>query len=127
MRGQIGRTPCRVADMILVRSTIRLARKLAIALALAAIECNADSADRPQSGDCAALIPGQIEELAHAKHIPGLSIAVGTAKTAPWIHGYGLGNLEGDVAVSPEHSLFRIGSTSKSLTAFGLIDRKSVV
>jgi serine beta-lactamase-like protein LACTB, mitochondrial len=49
-------------------------------------------------------------------HIPGLSVAVVENGEYEWAQGYGFADLENNVPAS-EHTLFRLASISKSLTA----------
>ncbi len=56
-----------------------------------------------------------VVELMKAKQIPGLSIAVVSRGVIVWSEGFGLADVEQDVAVSPQ-TKFRVGSVSKMLT-----------
>jgi serine beta-lactamase-like protein LACTB, mitochondrial len=58
-------------------------------------------------------------QLVDAKRIPGFSIAVGVGGTIVWSEGFGLADVEQQVAVTPL-TRFRLGSVSKMLTAAGL-------
>lgn len=49
-------------------------------------------------------------------HVPGLAVAVVEGGQYEWAQGFGLADLENNVPVS-KHTLFRLGSISKSLTA----------
>jgi serine beta-lactamase-like protein LACTB, mitochondrial len=49
-------------------------------------------------------------------HVPGLSVAVVENGEFEWAQGFGFSDLENNVPAS-EHTLFRLGSISKSLTA----------
>lgn len=49
-------------------------------------------------------------------HVPGLSVAVVENGEYEWAQGYGLADLENNVPVC-EHTLFRLGSISKPITA----------
>src|SRR4051794_37515682 len=49
-------------------------------------------------------------------HVPGLSVAVVENSEMEWASGFGFADLENNVPVS-EHTLFRLASISKSLTA----------
>ena len=51
---------------------------------------------------------------------PGLAVAVGHNGKVLWSNGYGFANIEGQVAIDPETSMFRIGSISKTLTSAAL-------
>lgn len=57
-----------------------------------------------------------MEELRNATGSPGLSAAVAVDGKVVWAEGFGLADMENQVAVSPE-SRFRLGSISKLLTA----------
>jgi len=54
-----------------------------------------------------------------ARHIPGVSVAVGVGGRVVWSEGFGFADLEHRVPVTPA-TRFRIGSISKSLTAAAL-------
>jgi serine beta-lactamase-like protein LACTB, mitochondrial len=51
-------------------------------------------------------------------HVPGVSVAVVENGEYEWARGFGLADVENNVPVS-EHTLFRLASISKSLTATG--------
>src|SRR5437763_5041339 len=51
-------------------------------------------------------------------HVPGLSVAVVEKGEYEWGQGFGLADVENNVAAT-EHTLFRLGSISKPLTAVG--------
>lgn len=53
-----------------------------------------------------------------ARHVPGLAVAVVEQSKYQWSSGFGLADLEGNVPAS-EHTLFRLASISKTLTAVG--------
>jgi serine beta-lactamase-like protein LACTB, mitochondrial len=78
-------------------------------------------------GVCAAqngkLSPGKLAKIDAAvskfmasTHVPGMSVAVVENGEYEWAQGYGFADLENNVPVS-EHTLFRLASISKSLTA----------
>ena len=54
-----------------------------------------------------------------ARHIPGVSLAVGIGGRVVWSEGFGFSDLEHRIAVTPA-TRFRVGSISKSLTAAAL-------
>ena len=58
-------------------------------------------------------------ELVKTKQIPGFSIAVGRNGTILWSEGFGLANVEQNVAVT-SLTRFRLGSVSKVITAAGI-------
>ncbi|MDG1570907.1 serine hydrolase [Robiginitalea sp. M366] len=53
-------------------------------------------------------------------HVPGLAIGVCRGNRPPVFKGYGLANLEEGLPVDPEHTVFRIASVSKPITATAL-------
>jgi serine beta-lactamase-like protein LACTB, mitochondrial len=53
-----------------------------------------------------------------SRHVPGLAVAVVEGGEYRWGSGFGFADLEGNVPAS-EHSLFRLASISKTLTAVG--------
>jgi serine beta-lactamase-like protein LACTB len=59
------------------------------------------------------------DSLRRKQDIPGLSVAVGSAKQILWAEGFGLSDVEGNVPVNPK-SRFRIGSVSKCLTSMAV-------
>jgi serine beta-lactamase-like protein LACTB len=54
-------------------------------------------------------------------HVPGLSVAVVEDGKYEWAAGFGFADLENNVPAS-EHTLFRLASISKSLTAVGAME-----
>ncbi|MDH5397205.1 MAG: beta-lactamase family protein [Cyclobacteriaceae bacterium] len=52
--------------------------------------------------------------------VPGLSASVSIDGEMVWSEGFGYADLEAKKPVDPAHTLFRIGSVSKTLTATGL-------
>ena len=54
-------------------------------------------------------------------HVPGLSVAVVEDGKYEWAAGFGFADLENNVPAS-EHTLFRLGSISKPLTAVGAME-----
>jgi len=54
-------------------------------------------------------------------HVPGLSVAVVEDGQYEWASGFGLADLENNAPAS-EHTLFRLGSISKPLTAVGAME-----
>ncbi|MGA8501812.1 MAG: serine hydrolase domain-containing protein [Candidatus Sulfotelmatobacter sp.] len=63
-----------------------------------------------------AQIDAAVSRFMATTHIPGLSVAVVENGEYEWAQGFGFADLENNVPAS-EHTLFRLGSISKSLTA----------
>ena len=61
-----------------------------------------------------------IANILDRQKIPGAMVTVVRADTVLYAGGIGLANLDEEIPVSPEH-LFRVGSVSKSFTAFGIM------
>jgi serine beta-lactamase-like protein LACTB, mitochondrial len=65
-------------------------------------------------------IEAAVSRFMASTHAPGLSLAIVEKGELEWTGGFGLADLENDVPVS-QHTLFRLGSISKSLTAVGAL------
>lgn len=63
-----------------------------------------------------AQIEAAVSKFMVSTHVPGLSVAVIENGEYEWAQGFGFADLENNVPAS-EHSLFRLGSISKPLTA----------
>src|SRR5215469_3925070 len=78
-------------------------------------------AQRPKlSPEKHALIEAAVAKFMASTHVPGLAIAVVENGEYEWGSGFGLADLESDAPAS-EHTLFRLGSISKSLTSVGAL------
>jgi len=66
-------------------------------------------------------IEAAVSKFMSATHVPGLSIAVVENGETEWASGFGFADLENNAPAS-EHTLFRLGSISKSLTATGAME-----
>ena len=64
------------------------------------------------------LIESAVARFMAAKHAPGLSVAVVEDSEYRWSGGFGFADLEGNVPAT-EHTLYRLASISKTLTAVG--------
>jgi len=80
--------------------------------------CNGASVDK-QTLDAIAdpLVRSWLKE----KHIPGLTLAIVSCGEVKKLSGYGYADLERQIAVDPQETLFRIGSVSKTLTFTALM------
>ena len=54
------------------------------------------------------------------EHIPGMAVSISKSGNLIWSQGFGYGNLEEQVEVSPKTTQFRIASISKPITALAL-------
>ena len=61
-----------------------------------------------------------VADFAESKGIPGMAVVVGVRGRLEWSHGYGVADVATSARVRPSETMFRIGSTSKTLTAFVL-------
>ena len=66
-------------------------------------------------------IVAAVSQFMGATHAPGVSIAVVENGELKWVTGFGFADLENNVPAS-EHTLFRLGSISKSLTAVAAME-----
>jgi CubicO group peptidase (beta-lactamase class C family) len=87
-----------------------------VILALAPGIC---AAQQPQlAADKRAQIETAVARLMSSTHVPGVSVAVVENGQYEWASGFGSADLENNVPAS-EHTLFRLASISKALTATG--------
>lgn len=59
-----------------------------------------------------------VTQLAKRKKFPGIAVAVAYGDNRTWSHGSGFAEIASASPIQPRSTKFRIGSTSKSLTAF---------
>jgi serine beta-lactamase-like protein LACTB len=74
--------------------------------------------DRQLSPEKRTQIEAAVSKFMSSTHVPGVSIVVVENAELEWAAGFGFADLENNVPAS-EHTLFRLGSISKSLTAVG--------
>ena len=65
-------------------------------------------------------IDKQARKLVRKDKVPGLAISIIKSDSLIFSKGYGYANLKNSIKVNPKTTLFRIGSISKSLSAYGL-------
>lgn len=79
-------------------------------------------AQQPQlSADKQHQIGAAVAKFMSSSHVPGLSVAVVENGEYEWASGFGFADLENNVPAS-EHTLFRLASISKPLTAVGAME-----
>jgi len=61
-------------------------------------------------------IDAEVSNFMATTHVPGVAVAIVENGAYEWAQGFGVADLENNVPAS-EHTLFRLGSISKSLTA----------
>lgn len=66
-------------------------------------------------------IEAAVSKFMASTHVPGLSVAVVENGQYEWASGFGFADLENNAPAS-EHTLFRLGSISKPLTAVGAME-----
>jgi serine beta-lactamase-like protein LACTB, mitochondrial len=77
------------------------------------------AAQQPQlAADKRAQIETAVAKFMSSTHVPGLSVAIVENGQSEWASGFGFADLENNVPAS-EHTLFRLASISKPLTATG--------
>lgn len=62
----------------------------------------------------------RVAAFAGSKNIPGMAVSIGVRGELAWSHAYGYADLATSSKVVADTTMFRIGSTSKALTAFAL-------
>src|SRR5580658_10472139 len=94
-----------------------------IYLYLAILVALCSAVAEPCSAQNSQLAPGKqaqidaaVSRFMASTHIPGVSVAVVENGEYEWAQGFGFADLENNVPAS-EHTLYRLGSISKSLTA----------
>jgi serine beta-lactamase-like protein LACTB len=90
---------------------------LAIVVALcSAVSARCVAQDSKLAPEKRAQIEATISKFMASTHVPGLSVAVVENGKYEWAQGFGFADLENNVPAS-EHTLYRLGSISKPLTA----------
>src|SRR6201993_1092129 len=77
--------------------------------------------DQALSPEKQAQIEAAITKFMASTHVPGVSVAVVEDGKYEWAAGFGFADLENNVPAG-EHTLFRLGSISKPLTAVGTME-----
>ncbi len=73
------------------------------------------------SSNLAKLLDPIVREQMELEHVPGASVAVVKDGSVILLRGYGFADVETQKRVDPDHTVFRIGSTSKALTGLALL------
>jgi serine beta-lactamase-like protein LACTB, mitochondrial len=93
------------------------ARRLAcLAVFSVALVCLSQAQESRISPEKRTQIEAAVSKFMSATHVPGVAIAVVEDGKLEWATGFGFADLENNVPAS-EHTLFRLASISKSLTA----------
>ena len=88
-------------------------RSLALILLVAAVS---QAQQHELSAEKRTQIEAAVSKFMASTHVPGVSVAVVENGDYEWASGFGLADVENNAPAS-EHTLFRLGSISKSLTA----------
>jgi serine beta-lactamase-like protein LACTB, mitochondrial len=95
---------------------------LIFALSLSICTSGICAAQQPQlSADKRTQIEAAVAKFMSSTHAPGVSVAVVENGQYEWASGFGFADLENNVPAS-EHTLYRLGSISKPLTAMGTME-----
>jgi len=86
-----------------------------------AVAASALAQDQKLSNDKRAAIEAAVARFMASTHVPGVSVAVVENGEYEWASGFGLADVENNSPAS-EHTLYRLGSISKSLTATGAME-----
>ena len=90
-------------------------------LALAVTACKNQNLLNSELCKTANLRPADlVNALASEKKFPGMAAAVAINEDVVWSHGYGFADIASSSPIDPDVTKFRIGSTSKTLTAYAL-------
>jgi serine beta-lactamase-like protein LACTB, mitochondrial len=92
---------------------------LSLLVVLCAIVSHAQ--EQKLSPDKRALIEAAVSKFMASTHAPGVAVAVVENGEYEWANGFGFADLENSVPAT-EHTLFRMGSISKPLTAVGALE-----
>ena len=109
--------------------SISRARALACAIVLAASYGGRDLGAQPASTSSRTgndttlqrIVDGIVRPLLDAEHIPGAAVTIARDGRIVFAQGYGLANVETRTPVDGDRTLFRIGSTTKLLTALAVM------
>ena len=82
----------------------------------AAFTCFSHAQERQLSAEKRTQIEAAVSQFMASTHVPGISVAVVENGEYEWSSGFGLADAENNAPAS-EHTLFRLASISKSLTA----------
>src|ERR1700756_3222383 len=96
-------------------------RSVAIAAVLQLVCSFARAQDRKLSPEKQSLIEAAVTKAMTTTHAPGISVAVVEDGEYEWARGFVSANLKNNVPAS-EHTLFRLASISKSITALGAME-----
>lgn len=100
-----------------------MTKQLSLVLLLMLGICAPSSAQGWRNADIdrlALLVNGIVDSSMHAEHIAGAAVIVVQDGRVVMRKGYGLANIERNVAVDPARTLFRVGSISKVFTSMAL-------
>jgi CubicO group peptidase (beta-lactamase class C family) len=78
--------------------------------------------DQKLSNEKRTAIEAAVAKFMASTHVPGVSVAVVENGEYEWASGFGLDDVENNSPASEEHTLYRLGSISKSLTATGAME-----
>ena len=87
----------------------------------AAVSAVAQSQSHPLSDTKRSQIEAAVSKFMSTTHVPGVSVAVVENGEFEWAGGFGLADVENNVPAS-EHTLYRLASISKTLTATGAME-----
>jgi len=95
--------------------------QLAIVIALCSAVPRSVAQNSKLAPEKQAKIEAAIQKFMASTHVPGLSVAVVENGEYEWAQGFGFADLESNAPAS-EHTLFRLGSISKPLTATAALE-----
>jgi CubicO group peptidase (beta-lactamase class C family) len=99
----------------------RIGLALALLLNCGAAQAQGQHEDAPDDAAIEAFVDAHMREGMASSHVAGAVVAVVRDDRVVLLRGYGQADTEGNVAVDPENTLFRIGSVSKTFTWLSLL------
>jgi serine beta-lactamase-like protein LACTB, mitochondrial len=102
-------------------SCIRASFLLAAVFACVGAAAVATAQEHQLSAEKRTRIEAAVSKFMGSTHAPGVSVAVVENGQYEWAQGFGFADLENNAPAS-EHTLYRLGSISKSLTAVGALE-----
>lgn len=99
----------------------QLCRLVAAIVVCSLTQALAQDRDQSISSEKRSQIETAVSKFMASTHVPGVAVAIVESGAYEWGEGFGYADLENNVPAS-EHTLFRLGSISKPLTATGAME-----
>lgn len=113
--------PCGEWFLQLSKEEYKQVRRILAIAALSLCAAVSPAQDHPLAAEKRTRIEAAVSKFMSSTHVPGVSVAVVENGEYEWAGGFGFADLENNAPAS-EHTLYRLGSISKSLTAVGALE-----